>query len=129
MEPIADLAALKPIVDALLERGLMLELTPPGRGQIVSHALYLPHELAELKARHAGHAPRPDAFHGGEENPQPSHTPPPPARTTTEAPARDTARDEIAALSAELTELRAEVASLREQVGALEARIAAAQGR
>src|SRR5439155_20205248 len=40
MEPIADLAALKPIVDALVARGLMLELSPPGRGQIVSHNLY-----------------------------------------------------------------------------------------
>src|SRR5580765_791333 len=37
MEPIADLAALKPIVDGLVQRGLMLELTPAGRGQIVSH--------------------------------------------------------------------------------------------
>src|SRR5688572_15619405 len=32
MEAIADLAALKPVVDALLQKGLMLELTPSGRG-------------------------------------------------------------------------------------------------
>lgn len=50
MEPIADLNALKPVVDALLERGLMVEITPPGRGQVVSHNLYLPEELAEVKA-------------------------------------------------------------------------------
>ena len=50
MEPIADLAALKPIVEALVGRGLMVELTPPGRGQLVSHNLYLPQELANLKA-------------------------------------------------------------------------------
>src|SRR5262245_27935495 len=48
MEPIADLAALKPVVDSLLKRGLMVELTPPGRGQMVSHALYKEKELAEL---------------------------------------------------------------------------------
>ncbi len=35
MEPIPDLPALKPIVAALVKRGLMIELTPPGRGQIV----------------------------------------------------------------------------------------------
>src|SRR5262245_15976432 len=46
MEPIADMAALKPIVDGLVSRGLMIELTPPGRGQIVSHNLYLDSELA-----------------------------------------------------------------------------------
>jgi len=50
MAPIADLAALKPIVDELVQRGLMIELTPPGRGQIVSHNLYPPEELAELRA-------------------------------------------------------------------------------
>ena len=55
MEPIADLAALKPIVDALLERGLMIALTPPGRGQIVSHGLYPAEELAALRAQVAGH--------------------------------------------------------------------------
>src|SRR5262245_35401998 len=51
MEPIEDLAALKPIVAGLAERGLMIELTPPGRGQMVSHGLHLPEELAELKSR------------------------------------------------------------------------------
>src|SRR5262245_30590516 len=35
MEPIEDLAALRPVVAGLLERGLMIELTPAGRGQIV----------------------------------------------------------------------------------------------
>src|SRR5918996_705209 len=40
MEPIADVAALKPVVDGLVKKGLMIELTGPGRGQIVSHNLY-----------------------------------------------------------------------------------------
>src|SRR5437764_6680446 len=40
MEPIADLATLKPVVDSLIHKGLMVELTPPGRGQVVSHSLY-----------------------------------------------------------------------------------------
>ena len=56
MEPIADMAALKPIVDALVERGLVLELTPAGRGQIVSHNLYLPQELGEVRAAIGGQA-------------------------------------------------------------------------
>src|SRR6476660_4276321 len=50
MEPIADLGALKPIVEALMSRNLMIELTLPGRGQIVSHNLYPEAELAELRA-------------------------------------------------------------------------------
>lgn len=48
---IGDLNQLKPIVDSLLAKGLMMELTPPGRGQIVSHALYQPEELAKVRAQ------------------------------------------------------------------------------
>ena len=57
MEPIADTAALKPVVDGLLKKGLMIELTGPGRGQIVSHNLYKDREINELKARFAGYVP------------------------------------------------------------------------
>src|SRR5438477_8824267 len=57
MEPIADMAALKPVVDSLVKKGLMIELTPPGRGQAVSHGLYKERELTEVKARFAGHVP------------------------------------------------------------------------
>src|SRR5262245_1186992 len=47
MEPIADLAELRPIVEGLLARNLMIALTPPGRGQVVTHNLYPPEELAQ----------------------------------------------------------------------------------
>src|SRR3989449_9502562 len=39
MEPIADVGALRPVVDSLIKKGLVIELTPPGRGQIVRHNL------------------------------------------------------------------------------------------
>jgi uncharacterized protein YceH (UPF0502 family) len=128
MEPIADLAALKPIVDALVERGLMVELTPAGRGQVVSHALYLPQELAELKAHHAGHASRTGA-------PEPAE---PASRvvaatranpvTATDDPAHAGTDDTLAGLASGLAELRAEVARLRVKIGELESRLAAAGG-
>jgi hypothetical protein len=52
MEPaIGDLNQLKPIVDSLLAKGLMMELTPAGRGQVVSHALYQHEELAKVRAQ------------------------------------------------------------------------------
>lgn len=53
MEPIADLGALKPILNSLIAKGLVLSLSPEGRGQIVSHNLYRESELAEVKARAA----------------------------------------------------------------------------
>ena len=34
MEPIADLGALRPIIQSLIEKGLVVALTPEGRGQV-----------------------------------------------------------------------------------------------
>src|SRR5947207_5197287 len=57
MEPIADLSALKPVVDSLIHKGLMISLTSPGRGQVVSNNLYKERELAEREARLQGYVP------------------------------------------------------------------------
>jgi uncharacterized protein YceH (UPF0502 family) len=93
MESIADLTALKPIVDALVARGLMIELTPPGRGQIVSHNLYMAPERAEL-----------------------SRTPAPPAHSDAGAPAPRSS--ELDALREEVAQLRERVAALEARLGA-----------
>jgi uncharacterized protein YceH (UPF0502 family) len=106
MEPIEDLAALKPIVAGLIERGLMLELTPAGRGQVVSHNLYLEPEKAQLFSGAGGRG-----SHSG-----PGHDP----AVTHSAPEAPGAQ---AGLSAEIAALREEVARLRERVSALESRV------
>jgi uncharacterized protein YceH (UPF0502 family) len=128
MEPIADLAALKPIVEGLLGRGLMVELTPPGRGQLVSHNLYLPEELAELKSQVAGHAPRAAASAEEGEGSERAAAPPdvrtaPPPRAAAESGPRGTPSESVAALSARVSELSEELASLRERVSNLESRL------
>ena len=106
MEPIADLPDLKMVVDSLLGRGLMIELTPAGRGQIVSHNLFLEPELAELKASLGRGGPGARSYAG-------------PA-----TPAADgVPADQAVGLAAEVAELRAEVAILRTRVGDLEARL------
>jgi uncharacterized protein YceH (UPF0502 family) len=105
MEPIADLGALKPVVEALVERGLMVELTSPGRGQLVTHNLYLEPELGELKARYTGGGARPSAATGGASS---GHGVP---------------VDAGGGLAAQVAELRAEVAGLRERVAELEAQL------
>ena len=120
MEPIADLAALKPIVDGLVARGLMIELTPPGRGQIVTHNLYTASERAELRAQVAGHGGR-ALFHQAEE-PGSAAAP----RTSPESAAPGPTSDRITQLASELADLRAEVARLRDRVGGLEAKLIAA---
>jgi uncharacterized protein YceH (UPF0502 family) len=95
MEPIADLSALKPIVDELVKRGLMLELTPPGRGQIVTHNLYPRDELDELRERVSESGSASTGMGS-----RPSERP--------------------GAANADIEELRAEIAGLRQRVQDLE---------
>jgi len=121
MEPIADLATLKPVVDSLIHKGLMVALTPPGRGQVISHNLYKERELAELKARFQGYVPA-----AGTED----DAPPLVAGTAGAAVAAQTGArltppgvtaDQFAELSVEVAELRAEVARLKDQLQQVQA--------
>ncbi len=136
LEPIADLAALKPLVDALLARGLMVELTAPGRGQIVSHNLYTQPELAELRARWAGRVPSEAALDDEHAAPRTAAPPPQPRasqvlaapRAAQESTAPSVSADMLAGYATDIAELRAEVARLRQQVSDLEARLSAALG-
>ena len=118
MEPIADLAALKPIVDALIERRLMVALTAAGRGQVMSHNLYPAQELAELKARYSGDGARAIPY-SGHESPG-SH----PAATLPghggDPPTPGGPAPSLAELAAEVAGLRAEVTRLREAIRELE---------
>jgi len=52
MEPIAGISDLRPIIDSLHSKGWIIYLTPPGRGCVVTHALYQEQELAKVRAEH-----------------------------------------------------------------------------
>jgi len=119
MEPIADMAALKPIVDGLVRRNLIVELTAPGRGQMVSHNLYQEGELRDLRAQYGGAVPRATASAEDLEGRLLRPGPSPGAPGVTD--------DVLARLSGEMAELRAEVARLREQVRDLESRLGASR--
>jgi len=100
MEPIADLAALKPVVDALVQRGLVVELTPAGRGQMVTHGL--------------GLAGEPRAAHTSAPESAPRLVP---VERAAPAPAAPLAANEIAQLRAEVAELRGRVRQLEQKLG------------
>lgn len=124
MEPIADLVELKPIVDGLIGRGLMITLTPPGRGQIVSHNLYKEPELAVLRARYAGHV-----AHDSAEDEPISGRVPADATSSTSAPRGSgeavmgaAAAEKLDALSVEVAGLKAEVTRLDQRIRELETR-------
>lgn len=109
MEPIADQSALKVVVDGLLKKGLMREVTPPGRGQIVSHNLYKDREVADLQTR---------AVTLQAES---SEAAPRTSISSTTSSLKYATTDQLTELAVELAELRAEFARLRQKVEELEA--------
>jgi uncharacterized protein len=100
MEPIPDLNALQAILESLEQKQLVVMLTPAGRGQVVTHNLYTPERLEELKAQFAaGH---------------PTFEPDTPRAPSTRA--AGVSAGQFAALEAEVAQLRAEIALLRDEL-------------
>jgi uncharacterized protein len=111
MEPIPGLTELQPILQSLLQKKLVISLTPPGRGQVVAHALYQPQELDAVRARVL--AAGPAAFAAGDDTADDSGGPAKPRVPSASREASD-------ALRAELDALREEVAQLRQRVEQIE---------
>ena len=107
MEPIADLAALQPVLDSLKAKGLVMALTPEGRGHVVSHALYKPREIEALRAKHLSQdvAQPPPAVQDRPAQPR--------AAVPHEGVGIDDARREVAGLRAEVAQLRGDFEELR----------------
>ena len=109
MEPIADLSALRPIVDSLKSKGLVISLTPEGRGHVVTHALYKPREIEALQAKYASQgSSRPAAV---EHAPTAAVEYAPPPRES----ASDALRQELTSLGQQVAQLQREIDELREE--------------
>jgi uncharacterized protein YceH (UPF0502 family) len=111
MEPIADLAALRPILDTLIEKNLVISLTPAGRGQIVTHNLYAPEELAKIKERVGSSG-------GGGES---STDSPRVSRPASSPPSSEVSKDQFDELRSEVEDLRAEVTRLNNELSDIKA--------
>jgi uncharacterized protein YceH (UPF0502 family) len=127
MEPIKDVSDLQPIVDSLRQKGLLIFLTPPGRGGVVTHNLYQPQELAKLKSEHSGgdaDLPSPPSASRAAAAPAPAamsrdpHSPPPTYRADAAipVPAALTAPPAATHRGEELDELRSEIATLKREL-------------
>ncbi|MCP4815391.1 MAG: DUF480 domain-containing protein [Planctomycetaceae bacterium] len=110
MEPIADLAALQPLLVSLQERGLVISLTPTGRGQVVTHGLYQEAEQAVIQNQFEGMSAKPVAQL--EQAPETVQIAPPRTAVTL---------DMYSELQVELAEVEAEVSRLRARIEQLEA--------
>ena len=110
MEPIAGLSELQPVLQSLKAKGLVLPLTPEGRGHVITHALYSDRELERIKQQYSvggGTAAAP-AIDG----PSPHDTP---ARPPVEAaaPAAGVGQEAIDAVARQIEDLRLQVAQLK----------------
>ncbi|TWT43439.1 DUF480 domain-containing protein [Botrimarina hoheduenensis] len=140
MEPIKGLTELTPVLDTLVEKGLVEYLSPPGRGAIVSHRYYSSSELDRVRrdlglgTLAAGGASAAVVSTAPVEVARPVPAPVQPAAATASAPqpsaapatAAERSKPDFSAellalrieLSDEIAELRQELADLKNQLGA-----------
>lgn len=121
MEPIADVNALQAILKSLMDKKLVIALSPAGRGQVVSHNLFKERELNEIRAEYAKLAASQPAASQDDDNapaarPVTMSAPMTATRASTGGSSGYTpgvTSDMFAELKLEVAELRAEVARLR----------------
>jgi uncharacterized protein YceH (UPF0502 family) len=115
MEPIKDMADLRPVLDALLAKGLIVFLTPEGRGAIVTHTLYQDREMEKVRREAASMAPPAD---DPPQPPRPAPVAAPRPATIAPAAAAPVPAAAPAAAGAEVARLREEIASLKQEFAA-----------
>jgi uncharacterized protein YceH (UPF0502 family) len=120
MEPIQDLNELRQVLSSLKAKGLVIPLTPEGRGHVVSHALYPAGELERVRTQYAqggpmletaepasSVAPAASAPPAASPRPVPSAAPQPAVPEATDA-----VRRELTELRTQVTQLRSDLADL-----------------
>ena len=112
MERISGMEELRPVLRSLIEKNLVVSLTPEGRGQTVTHGLYSERELAEVKASVGVHATSSPSSTGGPESA---------ARPITSAAAPSkVSQQDFDGLRDEVRELKEELIRMREQIGQIQ---------
>ncbi len=112
MEPIADLTALRPVLGSLKAKGLVVPLTPEGRGHVVAHALYSARELEHLRAQCAGAAAALEGDLRATVPADTSATAAPPSAAASHGPTLDELRQAIGDLQTQVAELRHDLGRL-----------------
>jgi uncharacterized protein YceH (UPF0502 family) len=125
MEPIPDLTTLRAVLASLKSKGLVIALTPEGRGHVVTHALYEPRELEKVRAEFEAQG---RATHDDESRPvppaprstAPAHTPEsaavPPEIHHAQAAGAYASAQSVDQLRTELDELRAQLSAVRKDL-------------
>ena len=115
MEPIPGISELRPIVESLQKKGLLIYLTPPGRGAIVTHALYEEQELDKLRNEHGNHVV--DASVSSNPTPPVATPSKPVAAAIVDNSELETLREEVSTLREQISTLQFEMDQLKQQLG------------
>lgn len=115
MEPIADLNALRPVLESLKAKGLVIALTPEGRGHVVTHALLKPRELETLHAKYQGGEAPGSTSHQAPDDVRPTSATVPTTAVPSARVAMSTGDSAgvVAAMRRELDDLRNQVSQLQ----------------
>ena len=108
MEPIKDLGELRPVLDSLASKGLVVHLTPPGRGAAVTHALYRDQEMEKVRREASAFASS-----AGEDVENSPRATAPSVAPRVQSPAAPHSSD--SGLAAEVAKLREEVAAMKRE--------------
>ena len=117
MEPIDDLDQLRQVLRPLVERNLVVYLTPEERrGAMLTHGFHDPRERDQLRAHHAA-------------EPAPANIPSPvaPASAPAVQPTPSRAEAALPALEESLAEAKREIAALKNTIATLQADLTALQ--
>ncbi len=124
MEPIADVSTLKPILKALQAKGLVQALTPEGRGQMVTHCLYLPEQQEKLERTYSGGGGEIGVGSAPEhvDYARPTATKSPPRTPPVEHSANSStvSQEDVDALQSEIEDLKETVSDLEKRLESLE---------
>ena len=117
MEPIKDLSDLRPTLDSLEKKGLILYLTPQGRGCVLTHALYQERELDKVRREASALQVAADE---SESSPRVTESAPATSQRTPQPAAKQhsgagLADEEIAALRGEINDLKRELFAARSE--------------
>ncbi|MGD9636484.1 MAG: YceH family protein [Pirellulales bacterium] len=119
MEPIKDMTELRPVLDSLQSKGLVIFLTPEGRGAIVTHTLYQEREMEKVR-REAANMVTSEESSPREAPPVAARSVPaavpPPAVSPSSGPEVARLREELAALRRELSSTRTEFQSALDEL-------------
>ncbi len=125
MEPIPGITELRPLVESLRHKKLIVLLTPPGRGCVLTHALYQDQELAKVRAEHGNMTVGDEPFTDDNESSAPASAVTSSAQVAPTQVSRNEGADDLKRdlaelreeLSVEINSLRAELDDLKRQLG------------